>query len=161
MVMKNLPLKPNKNEKGAALMEALIVGPIIVSVLFFFVDLLLFSKSETGLTQAARDAAIYLALTPGTMTQGAKNNINSTNPELIQLCVADPEAVDCPHAIAQQRAFLLLQAQNSYLEVQNASFSTSYDGAKISLTISAPVKIAYTFQNRTITRTVVLKRIGS
>lgn len=149
-----------RSEKGSVVIEGAIILPVSIAMLLFVFDFYNYSRSFTYLNLATRDAGIYLALASGTLDSVTLNNLQNQNNQ-IEACSNDPQITNCPAYIAHERAWNMLSGMNSAFDLNQLTITTSYDGAKVTLSCSAPIKTTFFFNNNFITSSAVLRRIGT
>jgi Flp pilus assembly protein TadG len=160
----------DKNERGIAMLETVLIAPVLISIALFCTDLFFFSKSKTDLNQVTRDAAIFFAMYPG--TSGISGTQSNTHREetTSNVCILDPlnlsghpqEDIDeCEHVATQERAYRLMEAQQSYLNINRSTtqITTTKTGNKVELFITAEVKSSFFLTNKTITSRAILRKI--
>ncbi len=164
VVMKSLKIN---NESGAVLVEAALIAPIIILLLFFGVDMFLYSQGKTVVTQVSRESTIYLATVPGTLVNTnpyvnlvAQEDSNTWS----QLCDANYNVDDCPHLNTQYRIYRMLESAKSTLRFESANISTQYsttvEGNFVTVSISVPVKTFFGMFSGNVGNTVKLRRVN-
>lgn len=161
--------KKRSKESGVILVEAAMIAPVLMMLIFFSVDLLIYSQGKTVVTQIARDGALYFATVPGVLATSSPSNpttysnviSNDGTPEWSQLCNNDYNTSDCPHLNTQIRIYRMLSGTRNFIDSDNSTISTSYDGTFVNVSVDSPVKTFFGFFSPNISKTIRLRRVNT
>ena len=163
------------NESGAVLVEAAIIAPVLFLVMFFGVDLFMYTQSKTVVTQVAREAALYLATVPGTLVADTPYNRNvfvniltdtvnypeSEVQDWTLACESDYNFDDCPQLNAHKRIQRMLNSSKVFYEVENSSTTTVYDGNFVTVTVSVPLSSFLSMFAPSVGSAITVRRVAT
>lgn len=162
------------NESGAVLVEAAIIAPVLFILIFFGVDLFMYTQSKTVVTQITRDAALYLATVPGNLVPSTVSSpnifvnvltdeVNYPETELedwASACDADYNFDDCPQLNAHKRVQRMLISTREFMDVDNYSATTVYDGNFVTVTVSVPITSFLSMFSTSIGSAITVRRVS-
>ncbi|HMO18493.1 MAG TPA: pilus assembly protein [Oligoflexia bacterium] len=163
------------NQKGGILVEASLSAPILIMIFFVCTDFLLYTKSFTYAEQVTRDAALFMATTPGalknvTLAMNKDDSNNSHIEEIGQICKSLPDEIYsnnglCIHALTLLRIRNMIRSHGNQLKSDEFIATAAYDGTNVSVQIQVYPRVifgVYGFFNKEqkiIRKTSTLKRI--
>jgi len=155
-------------ESGSVLVETALIAPILILLIFFGVDLLVYSQGKTVVTQIARESTIYLATVPGTLVSTTPfENVRSNYgyEDWSQACSADYQVADCPHLHTQIRVYRMIASAKGFLDPGPSSITTTYsteiDGNFVSVAVNVPIHTFFGMMSGNVQRTTKLRRVNT
>ncbi len=156
------------SEQGSVLLESVIIAPFLVMFFMFCVDFLNYTKTQTYISQVARDATIFFAMVPGipqaneTVTNIYKDDGANECDQICEATSFEEPSCYCYHLATQERIYRSIISDSGTLNMDSLNIETRYNDPHktVSVKIKVEKKLTFFWANKNVESKATLKKIN-